>query len=285
MSGAIGLPPIPTFLSESANETKDAAAAAAANPQASQLIAYFQKVGPSLTTPQALLKDYKALEVVLGAFGIGSLITSPAEVQQLLTQNPSSKSSLAYQLANPKYLVFAQALSNWSTPPFQTKSAIQSIVAGYQTNIYEASANNQAPGLQNALYFNRQIGGITNLTQLQSDPTLLAVVVTGLGLPLTQFQELTFQQQTTILQNKLTISNLQKPAYTQRLAEQYLIVQQSQAQTNALTVQPGSELSLFGGADESGNSLLTILDASNTATTALSTSGTNSAGSLLSLFA
>jgi hypothetical protein len=288
MSGSTGLSPLQSYLSYSANEAKYANAASLGNGQQTGLINYFTANAAKLTTPAALLGNYKALSVVLGAFGIGSLINSTALVKQLLTQDPSSKSSVAYRIGNAKYLAFANALQNWNPPPFSTADGVNAIITAYKTNNFEAGANTQTPGLQNALYFTRTAKSITTITQLQSDPSLLAVAVTGLGLPLTAYDNLSFTQQTTLLTQKLKIADLQKPAYVQHLAELYLVQQQLNAGTQLPAVQPGSVASLFGGTSTSGNSVLTILQGSNSGGTSsllgTSTSGT-ATNPLLSLFA
>jgi Protein of unknown function (DUF1217) len=287
MSGSTGLTPLQSYISYSANEAKYANAAARGSAQQTGLINYFQANAAKITTPASLLGNYKVLSVVLGAFGIGNLINSTALVKQLITQDPNSKSSVAYQIGNAKYLAFATALQNWNPPPFSNSDGVNAIVTAYKTNNFEAGVNTQTPGLQNALYFTRIAPSITSLTQLQSDPSLLAVAVTGVGLPLTAYDNLSFTQQTTLLTQKLKIADLQKPAYVQHLAELYLVQQQLTAGTQLQTPQPGSIASLFGGASKSADSVLTILQGSNAGTTSLlgtSTTGT-ATNPLLSLFA
>jgi hypothetical protein len=294
MSGSIDSSPIQQYLTYSASEAKYAASYSTTNAQATNLIDYFQKNASSITTPAALLGNYKALSVVLGAFGVGNLINSPALVKQLLTQNPKSTSSTAYRIGNAKYLAFATALHSWSPPPFATSSGVQAIVKAYQLNGFEASVSPSqisstgtatSNGLQQALYFTRQAGSITSYTQLQSDSELLAVAVTGLGLPLNAYDNLSFTQQTALLKEKLPIADLKKPSYVQHLAEQYIVQQQLLSGPVDTTPQAGSILNAFSGSDTSANSLLTILNAgSNTGSTSvLGTSSSNS--SLLSLFA
>jgi hypothetical protein len=294
MSGSLGISPISQYLSYAKNEAKYAASYAQTNAQQSGLITYFQKHAAAITTPAALLKDYKALSVVLGAFGIGGLIQSTALVKQLLTQDPSSGSSTAQRIGNAKYLAFANALHSWNPPPFASTDGVTAIVKAYQLNNFEASqspagtdpsaATTQDNGLQQALYFTRQAGSLTSYTQLQSDPELLAVAVTGLGLPLTAYDNLTYEQQTALLKQKLPIANLKKPAFVQHLAEQYIVQQQLANGPVAATPPAGSLLNAFSGNDTSANSLLTILGDSASGTTALSGSGT-AANPLLSLFA
>lgn len=287
------LPPIPLYLSYAANETADAVTTTKSSPEAQSLIAHFQATAANITTPKQLLADYKSLSVVLGAFGLSNQINNTALLNKLLTQNPSAKGSLASQLG-AKYLQFANAISTWNTPtsttgavtsPFAKAGDRASLVTAYEVNNFESSVNGQAPGLQDALYFTRKIASVTTITQLQSDPTLLAVAVTTAGLPLTDFQVLSFAQQTQILTTKINLKNFQSPADVKRAAEQYLVSQQTNVNTTAQTVAPGSLLSLFGGSDTTGNSIISILQTA-TGDSITGTTATNSAASaVLSLVA
>ncbi len=281
MSGSTGLPPVPLFITYAANEAKFAAGSVAPGTQAGALLAYFQKVAPTITSPDALLKNYKALTVVLGAFGLQDKIGQTAVLRQLLTQNPASKTSLAQTIGNAKFLAFAQALSDWTKPPFATAAGLAKIVQPYTLNTFEAGADAQAPGLANALYFARQAASLKSVTALQTDASLLKVVVTSVGLPVQDFDLLDFDQQTAILKSKVTISNFQSPTYVKQAAEQYLVSQQSQTDNGPAA---GSVASLYSdGVDTSGDSVLSILDP--TANTDGSGSATDSGANTLSLFA
>jgi hypothetical protein len=168
-------------------------------------------------------------------------------------------------------------------------------VNAYKLNSFEASVSpsqisstgtTTSNGLQQALYFTREAGSITSYTQLQSDPELLAVAVTGLGLPLDAYDNLSFTQQTALLKEKLPIADLKKPSYVQHLAEQYIVQQQLLNGPVNTTPQAGSLLNAFSGSDTSANSLLTILSAgSNTGSTSVLGTESSSTTALLSLFA
>jgi hypothetical protein len=297
MSGSIGGSPISQYLQYAKDEPKYAASYSQTNAQQTNLIGYFQKHAASITTPAALLKDYKALSVVLGAFGVGNLINSPALVKQLLTQDPTSGASTAQRIGNAKYLAFATALHSWSPPPFATSDGVTAIVKAYQLNNFEASeggtttsssgsSTNLNDGLQQALYFTRQAGSITSYDQLQSDSELLSVAVSGLGLPLTAYDNLSYDQQTALLKQKLPIADLKKPAFVQHIAEQYIVQQQLANGPTSSTPQAGSLLNAFSGTDSSANSLLTILGAaSNTGGSTLLGGNSSGSNSLLSLLA
>ena len=276
MSGTIGLSSLSLYGIYAANETKYAKASVAADPQSNALIAYFQKNASSIKTPDALLKNYKALTLVLGAFGLQGSINDTAILRKLMTQDPKLPNSLAHTLGNAKYQLFAQALSNWKAPPFGTSASRAQLVASYTTNTFEQTADKQAPGLANALYFTREASSLKTEAAVQSDANLLAVAVTSVGLPLQDFEQLNFDQQTATLKGKLNVSTLQDPSTVKRMAEQYLVAQQSSASNEP---QAGSLAALYSdGVDTTGDSVLTILDPSSNTD--------NSGGSgVLSLFA
>ena len=209
----------------------------------------------------------------------------------MLTQDPTSASSTAQRVGNAKYIAFAKALHAWSPPPFGNAAGIASIVKAYQLFGFEKNltpatgSGGQNNGLQAALYFSRIAGSLTSYTQLQSDQQLLNVAVTAIGLPLTAYDNLSFDQQTALLKAKLPIASLQTPSYVKHLAEKYIVQQQIANGPVNSTPQAGSLLNAFSSSDTTANSLLTILNAGNTANTLLSSGGTAAGSPLLSLFA
>ena len=155
----------------------------AADSSSASDIAYFKSVASTLTTPEALLSNYRALSFVTTAYGLGSETDQTAILKQLMTQDPTSSSSLAQQLSDNNYRKFADALSNWSPPPFSTASGINAAIAGYQENSFETSIGTDNTALQEAQYFTNNAKGLTQLSQIMSDPALLDVVTTALGIP------------------------------------------------------------------------------------------------------
>jgi len=279
MSGSIGgFQPIQLYQQYAANESKYANATLQANGQDNALVSYFQATAANITTPAQLLGNYKALTVVLTAFNLQGSINDTALLKQLMTQDPTSSTSLAQRLQSAPYLVFAKALSDWTTPPFASASTRAQIVSSYTTNTFEQTADTQAAGLANALYFTREAPPVTTLTALQADPTLLKVAVNATAVPYDDFVQLSFAQQTSLLTSKIKISQLQTPAYVKQLAEQYVV---ENATTGSDTPAPGSVASLFSdNTDLSGDGVLNILDPG-----ANLDNSDSSSGSVLSLFA
>ena len=277
MSGSVGTSPIQQYLLYSAKETTYAAQNLTATPQDSSLLTYFKANAANITTPAQLLGNYKALQVVLTAFNLQGSINDTAILKSLMTQDPTSSTSLAKTLNNTQYTLFAKAFSNWTTSPF-TSANIAQIAQSYTTNTFEQSANTQSPGLANALYWSRLAPAITSISQLQSDPTLLKVAVATTGVTYDQYVALSFTQQTALLTKSIKLSQLATPSYVNQVAEQYLIQNGS---SGSSAPAPGSIASLYSDTSDTdaGDSLLSILDPS------ANLADDSSSGGVLSLFA
>jgi len=278
MSGSVGFQPIPLYLQYAADESKYSASALQANPQDNAMLAYFKANAASITTPQQLLGNYKILTVVLTAFNLQGSIKNTAILSQLMTQDPTSSTSLSKQLNNAQYTAFATAFSDWTTSPFASATNIAQIATSYTTNTFEQTADSQAPGIANALYFARLAPKATTISQLQSDPTLLKVAVATTGVTYDQYVELSFAEQTKLLTASVKISQLQTPSYVNHVAEQYLI---QNSTGGASAPPPGSIASLYSddSTQDAGDSLLGILDPG------ANLSNDSTSGGVLSLFA
>jgi hypothetical protein len=232
----------------------------AADSSSASDIAYFKSVAPTLTTPDALLKNYRALTFVATAYGLGTEVDQTAILKKLMTQDPTATTSLAQQLSDNNYRVFANALSNWSPPPFSTTKGINAAVAGYQEHSFETSVGTDSPALQSAQYFTQTAKGATTIYQLMSDKALLNVVTTALGIP-AAFGNLSFQQQVDILTPRVNMSQFSTTAGVATFVNKYLAMDQmNQITSGAAASDP--ILSLFGNSNNSDSSQGLTLTAS-----------------------
>ena len=224
LAGASGMPPVPMYLAISKNEQALAQQWANSNPQVKADVAYFQAQAPKLTTVDSLMKDYRSLNIVLGAFNMSGEIAYPGLVKQLITQNPNSTSSTAYKIANPDYLRFATAMGQYNPPPFATAGNITAVTNAYVLNSYEASQGQQIPGMADALAFKRQASQITSVTALMSDQSLLKVAVAQTGLDWSTFGVMSYDQQVTLLSKNFKASDYQNATKVDQMAERYLVL-------------------------------------------------------------
>ena len=74
-------------------------------------ISYFEKTVPTLTSVSQFTSNTKLVNFMLDAFGLSSEAQYPALVKQVLTQDPSSPSSLCNQLTDPRFKQLATALT------------------------------------------------------------------------------------------------------------------------------------------------------------------------------
>ncbi|MFT8419485.1 MAG: DUF1217 domain-containing protein [Acetobacter sp.] len=216
-------------------------------------VASFESSAGSITTASALLANTAVLNVVTGAYGVDASSNEVSLLTSLLTQDPSSSTSLASASGNASWLSFATDFKVWgasggsvSATPF-TADKIQSIVDDYQLRQYEDSTALSDNGVGNALYFTRTMSSITSLSQLMSDPILLKVAETVSGYNPDQFGALDYDQQVRILSKKVDLTKLSTPKQIQQYAEQYLAMLQINPQTPDT---PASMLDLFGGSSD-----------------------------------
>ncbi|MCH4142812.1 DUF1217 domain-containing protein [Acetobacter peroxydans] len=128
--------PITSFLIAQKDEVTAAQTYAKTDAATANEIATFEKDAASITTVDGLLKNYSVLQVVLGAYGLSSLSGQTAVIKDLLTQDPSSSTSLAAKSSNASWQAFAKAFAVWSehdgvstVSPFTTGSSTISVTA------------------------------------------------------------------------------------------------------------------------------------------------------------
>jgi hypothetical protein len=220
----------------------------AADGSATNDIAYFQSVAPSLTTPDALLKDYRALSFVATAYGLGSQVDQTAILRKLMTENPNATTSLAQQLSDNNYRIFANALSTWAPPPFSSQATIDAAIAGFKQHSFNTAIGQDSVPLQEASYFTQNATGLTKLSQIMADKPLLDVVRVALGIPDT-FGNLSYDQQVAILAPRVDMTQFATADGVAKFVTKYLAMDT----LNQITAGNGSDpvLSLFA---QSGNS-------------------------------
>lgn len=265
MSGS-SISAIPIYRLVSANEGSRVVAFEKSDPQTKADIAYFTKRAPTLKSPDALLKDYRSLSIVLGAFGMKGALQQTALIRKLITEDPTSKSSVAQRLANPTYLRFANAMGQFKAQPFANQANVDAVVKAIGTQGFEAAQDAQSPGMSDALYFKRSIQSLTTITQLMSDPRLLKVAQAAANMP-DQFGTLDYSFQLKLLTKQVTMKNFQNTGYVEKFVSRYLAVISA---SNSTAVDTTGALSILQGSGSAGNILGSLLPQSSGGTAVLS---------------
>lgn len=266
--GLSGISPVAQFLIAQKNEVQTAADSVKGDSTAKRMVDDFQKKASSITTADQLMKNYSANQVVLQAYNLGALASQQAVEKALLTQDPTSSSSLARTSQNASWLAFADAFASMgagkgtaTSTPF-TADMIASTLSSYEQRHYETSDAQKQNGVGDALYFTRkmQSGTVKTINDLMADPTLLRVAEVVSGYDPDQFGALDFDQQKRIITSKVDLSKLTKPESIQRYAEQYLTQIQMHPSYNS-DDKPASMIDLFGG-DDGGDGILALFGGS-----------------------
>lgn len=246
------MPAIPQYLTIVRNEAASVSRYEQTVPADQHEVAAFRATAPTIDSAKALLVNYKALKVVLGANGLSSLMGQTAVVRDLLTQDPDAPTSLARKSGNAKWLSFAKSFASWSPSPLGSAEAIAQISQKYMTNQFETAKQAETPGVGNALYFTRTMSNVSSVSQIMADPKLLNVVETVSGFDSTQFGALDYDEQVRLLTPKINMKDFSSPAGIQRYAQRYLAMLQVNPQP---TSTPATTLSLYGASGGSAGIL------------------------------
>jgi len=135
----------------------------------------------------------------------------------------------------------ASAVSPFGADP----KLLDRVVAGAITNRYEKAMGDGNAGLREALYFMRNASKVTTIVGLMEDKAMTAVVRGALGLP-ESFGVLDFDQQKTLLTQRLDITKLQDTREVAKLAQRFLALSAGTSSSGN-----GAVMALFGGSSAS----------------------------------
>ncbi len=208
-----------------ANDQKDAHMKLfEAQPTTARDIQKFKEEISSIKSVDDLMKNRSLLKVTLSAFQLESEIDKTAFVKKMLTEDPNDDKSLVKRLVEPRWTKLANALHGLNQNPdfFQNQDNVNAILNGYKTNEFEKFEGQNAAGVRESMYFKRIAGGVTEVSQILADKTLMSVVRVGLGLP-DSFQSLEYEQQKARLEKEIDVEDFKDPAKIDKMIERYLI--------------------------------------------------------------
>lgn len=196
-----------------------------AQPTTARDIATFKEEIVNVKSVDDLMKNRTLLQVTLSAFQLESEINKYAFVEKMLTEDPDADDSLVNQTLEPRWTKLANAMYGLNEDPdfFLNEANVNAILEGYKTNEFEKFEGQNAPGVREAMYFDRIAGGVTDISQILADKTLMTVVRVGLGLP-ESFQSLDYEQQKARLSKEVNIEDFNDPEKIDKMVERYLIM-------------------------------------------------------------
>jgi len=183
---------------------------------------YFQNNIGNVKTAADLIKNPRLFNYAMTAFGLGDMTYATGMMKQVLAQSPNSSTALAAKLNNPAIRAFARAFDFADNGAATTSSSslVANIVNAYTENALETNQGQQNPGVQLALYFQKQAPSVTSVYGILADKKLLNVVQTALGIsPLTSAEPIDMQYQ--LLSAKLNVKDFQDPKKLQTFISRF----------------------------------------------------------------
>lgn len=208
-------------------------AAIAAEPAVARETKYFEANIGKVKTADDLIKNSKLYTYVMKAFGLTDMMNAKALIRKVLEGGVSDPKSLANTLNDPRYKALAAAFNFASQGASTTSSAAlqQTTVGKYIEQSLEANAGQQNQGTQMALYFQRLAPSVTSAYGILANKTLLSVVQTALGLPVSMSQE-NIDVQAKLITSQLKIADLHDPAKLQKFIERFTATYDAQNSTS-----------------------------------------------------
>jgi hypothetical protein len=194
----------------------------ASTPSVAQATKYYQANIGKVTTIADFVNNYRLFSYAMTAFGLGSMTYAKGLMQKVLQQGVSSSTSLANSLNDPRILAFAKTFNFAANGATTTSSSAvtEDVVTNYTEQALETNQGAQDPGVQLALYFQRNAPKVTSVLGILADKNLLTVVQTTLGLsPLMSAQDINVQE--SLLSKLVNVSDFQDPKKLQSFIERF----------------------------------------------------------------
>jgi hypothetical protein len=165
----------------------------AAGPVEARETAYFRDTIASISTPEALVSDYRLLRVALGAYGLQQDLPNRAFIRTLLEQGTTDSGALANRFADKRYRNFAEAFGFGGPLPPKTSlpGFADRMLARFTRQSFEEAVGAQDETMRLALTAQRELGELTARRTTDTTawlsvlgtPPLRKVFETALGLP------------------------------------------------------------------------------------------------------
>ena len=164
--------------------------------------------------------------------------------------NVTLNAGLAQSVSAGDTISVIPTVSDSTTPALSVASNVSSIVSQYETNQFETQQDKLNPGMADALYFTRTMPSVTSINQLMSDPRLLDVVTTVLGIS-SNYGSLPFDQQQALITSKVNLQTLSNPSALQHYAEQFLALNGSNIPQGDPSANVALQLATIGSQSDS----------------------------------
>ncbi|ATQ68704.1 MULTISPECIES: DUF1217 domain-containing protein [Methylosinus] len=183
---------------------------------------YFEDNIGKVQSVDDFMKNDRLFNYAMTAFGLGDMTYAKGMMQKVLEQGVSDNSALANTLNNANIKAFATAFDFADNGASTTSSStlVDNVVSRYAEQSLEDNQGQQNPGVQLALYFQRNAPSITSVYGILADSKILSVVQTALGIS-TQTTSQSIDSQAAMLTSKLDITDFQDPKKLQQFISRF----------------------------------------------------------------
>jgi hypothetical protein len=226
---------------------------------------YFTDNIGSIKTAKDFVNNYRLFSYAMTAFGLSDKIYAKGLMQKVLEQGLESNKPLAYTLNDARIFAFAKAFDFAGNGGSVTSSAAvkTGVVNNYVEQALEDNEAQQNPGVQLALYFQRQAPTITDAYGILADRNLLTVVQTALGIsPYASLQNI--DTQAAEISKQLNVADFKDPKKLQQFIEKFSALYDSNsASTGATSSSAAPNAILAAGPTAFGISIDTLSSLQN----------------------
>lgn len=183
---------------------------------------YYQENISNIKTPKELVNNYRLFSYVMNAFGLGDRIYAKGLIQKALEEGTDDPKALAYRLNDPNILALTKTFdfAFWGDTATGTKEVKTGVVDRYILQTMETNEGQTNPGVELALYFQRNAPNIKTAYNILADRKLLTVVQTALGFS----QSMSFMNidtQAKLINSNVDIEDFKDPEKLQKFIEKF----------------------------------------------------------------
>ncbi|MFC2970549.1 DUF1217 domain-containing protein [Acidimangrovimonas pyrenivorans] len=259
------------------DKTKDAQLKSIENdPANARAIARFRDQVGSINTVDDLVGNYDVYSFVMKAYDLKDQMFGKAMMKQILSSDPTDKTSLLNKLTDSRFRTFYNAMGFTSNGQVNVNTLKQSwqdqVVQRFVEQQYINDEGSQNDAVGTVLSFRQKVGGINSWYDVLKDKKVGQFMRTALQIPDGVVAQ-DLDRQVKLFEDKFDIKKLQDPAEVEKLVSKYVAI--SDAKNAAANAANDPGLQLISGAlssDGSGQFVPATLDISSIDMSAFSAS-------------
>ena len=211
---------------------------------------YLAHIG-SIKTSKDFVKNYQLFSYAMTAYGLSDMTYAKSMMQKVMDGGVTNTKSLANEMSDVRFKVFAAAFNFGDKGATATSSATnnRTTTSMFVEQTLENNVGQQNQGAQLALYFQRQAPNIKSGLQILGDKALFQFVQTAFGIPPVVSSN-ALDQAAKNIESRVNMANLKDPAKVQKMVTRFAAMWDAQ-NSDPTTINPA--LAVFSLASSTPN--------------------------------